>query len=219
MSKFMNRMMLSLVLAGSLGLSARAATVDGFFLAGEYSSVITDAAPEVAYQSNLDIARMGFGLDTVGGYLHIGLEVQASPVALNGSVNTIAGQTILFTTLYLDDTGTTPGYRVIAATDGSTSILGLMQHNGVNWQSVALSAADYDLAFGDAIELRVKLDKLAGLPASFHFSAQLDDSGMDPDDQLAGVAVVPVPVAAWGGLTLLGALGARQIRRRRHRSL
>lgn len=215
MSKFMNRMMLSLTLTGALSLAAQAATVDGFFLPGEYSSVIEDVEPELGYQSNLDIDAMGFRKDTNSGYLHIGLEVQAAPVALNGSANTIAGQTVLFTTLYLDEAGATPGYRIIAATDGLTSMLGLLEHNGVSWQPVALSGTDYDLAFGDAIELRLKLDKLAALPDSFRFNAQLDDSGLDPDDQLNGIAVVPLPAAAWGGLTLMGALGARTIRRRR----
>lgn len=214
MSKLMNRMLMSLTLVGALGLSAQAATVDGFFLGGEYSSVITDVDGEGLYQGNMDIDGMGFHKDTVGGFLHIGLEVETPPVALSGSANTIAGQTILFTTLYLDAAGTIPGFQLIAASDGSTETFGLLKHNGVNWAPVALVAGDYDLTFGESIELRVKLDKLAGLPETFRFNAQLDDSGMDPDDQLTGVAVVPVPAAAWAGLGLMGLIGAKKMRRR-----
>jgi hypothetical protein len=207
----MNRMMMSLVLTAALGLGAQAATVDGFFLNGEYASVISDNSPETQYQGNLDIEKIGFQMQA--GFLHIGLAVHEPPVALAGSANTIAGQTIMFTTLYLDELGSVPGFQIAAASDGVNTSLNLMQYVGAVWTPVALTNADFALAFGEAIELKISLDKLAGLPNAFMFATQLDDTGMDADDQISGVAVVPLPAAAWAGLALMGMIGARRVRR------
>jgi len=190
--------------------------IDGVVNVGEYDFFVQDTPNEVA----MDYFNTGLDIDTVyfdedANWYSLAVTVVAPPLDTDGEPTSFLGETI-FIAMLVDDGSSGndphPAYLLGVDMSGTSVEVELEQFVGGTWQDVPLNDPDYDVAVGDALELRISADLLANLPEDALCQAQLDGTGMGQDDQVQGI-IVPEP----GALALLG-LGTIGLLLRRRRT-
>jgi len=193
---------LAVMVAFGLGSAKAGASpiLDGGVTAGEYAFTIVDTPGETDYQGDLDIEAVHFDSDALWDYLAV--TVVSGPISTAGSANTILYRTLF----YAQFAGPTPIYRLLLELDGAAADLALEQYVAGHWVDAPLSPSDYTVVVGDAIELVISSSALSALPHPFQFAGQLDDTGMDHDDQITGTVPEPATLAllAMGTMLVVG---------------
>ena len=202
-------------------------TVNGTVGGGEYAHTpLTDVAEPAAdfYDTGLDIHQVHVEEDAVGGSRYLGLTTVGTPFDINGSPASFAQMTGVALYFYLTDSAPAPSVIMNLAFNALGFIDDLSfyrEWNGAGWtetdfdEITAGAGNDYEIATGDAMELRLSKSALkvfSGDGASFpsYLRLQLDDTGGWQDDQIQGQIPEPATVC----LLALGGLAALRRRRR-----
>lgn len=196
--------------AGSAALAAP--IVDGNVTLSEYQVILNDVSPETAesfFNTGLDIKDLQFDQDATWNYM--ALTVVVPPLDTNGGPTSRRFETD-FWAIFYDTSGTTPSYYVDVLMNASgVKQFTLEEYVAGVWVPVLLTPADYSVAIGNALELKILGSKMPNLAAMPYVFAQLDDTGRWNDDQIEGV----IPEPATLGLMGLGVAALAAGRRKR----
>ncbi len=177
---------LSVGLFISATASASPVTFDGNIDVNDsYFATLTDG-DEATVQNDLDIKSVGF--DLYGGYFWMGLEVYTGPMATDGGPTSIANMTLFYGVFQV--AGSDDVNLIVILDEGAVSSVlldGTELVSGTHYEAV--------LGLGNPTGgLEIKIDDNLLSPMSFTFFGQLDGTGWDNDDQIAGFVEVPEPV-------------------------
>ncbi len=208
------RTLVGIVLAGMLAVAApawAAPTIDGSIGGGEFSIVFNDAPEptEDYFNTGLDIDTVNVDDDATTWY-YLGVGVVAPPFDPDGDDTSILNETWFGITFFDAPAGNELHSLLARVRDvsGTATVTEVLLDG-----TVLTAGTDYDAAVDDALEVRVDRTLLSGLGtvANPYFDSQLDGTGNDRDDQLAGT----IPEPATLGLMGLGLAGVALFRRRR----
>ena len=174
-----------------------AVILDGNVDGGDsYAATLDDAIGEAPFESDSwDIQSVSCDMDE--SWLYVG-------VATVGMFDTDGGDTSFFDeTLFIG---------LLGADQNTTYVFDVSYVSGVVEVTVddmdLVEGVDFQQATDNDLEFTISLSLLPELTDSFAMQAQLDDTGVSPDDQISGQFVgVPEPMAfltlAVGGLAVL----------------
>lgn len=199
--------------------------VDGTVNVGEYSMPPLVDAPEPGmdfFNTGLDIDQVVFDADAVGGSRYMGLTVTAPPFDTNGSASSYMQMTGLLIAFY--DSDVAPAPTIIMSLAFSAlgfvedwsfyrEVTGPATYQETDFDEI-IAGVDYEINTTGALELRISKSAFKvynGDDPTFpsFVRIQLDDTGLNQDDQISGN--VPEPAS----LMLLAVGGLLAIRRRR----
>ena len=194
--------------------------VNGTVGAGEYATTLTDPAEPgaVFFNSGLDIDKVHFDADATGGSRYMGLTVTVPPFDTNGSNVSFIQSTGVVMYFYANDTTPLPSIIMNLAFNALGFIDDLsfyreyttpLAYTETDFDDI-VAGVDYDIAAGAAMEFRISKSAFkvfSGDDPNFpsYVRMQLDDTGFNQDDQIAGDIPEPASLAilAIGGLAML----------------
>lgn len=159
-----------------------APVIDGTVNVGEYSFSADDLTGESGVSPGLDIQTVSF--ERTGGWLYVGLQT-LGPIDTNGEGTLGQMQFVQ----QLSD-ALIPQYMIEIRTTGPLQQV-LLADYAAGTFAFLTPGVDYQLAFGNSMEMAISMSKLASLQPEFAAYSLLDGMGTAPDDEFT--ANVPEP--------------------------